>query len=202
MALCTLLLACIFRCRFSFTLSFGLLISGFALLVAYLGQNNPQITPLMPVLLSPWLSIHVSLIMVSYALFAFMMLNGLLAFCIGGWRKKTIDSEIQEQRKVHVEQLMLFSRLMLYPAVFCLGAGIFIGAVWANVSWGRYWAWDPKEVWALITFLIYGAAFHGQSLAVFRQPRFFHAYMVLAFLTVLMTYFGVNYLLGGMHSYA
>ena len=71
-----------------FTLPFGLLISGFALLVAYLGQNNPQITPLMPVLLSPWLSIHVSLIMVSYALFAFMMLNGLLAFCIGGWRKK------------------------------------------------------------------------------------------------------------------
>ena len=202
MALCTLLLACIFRCRFSFTLSFGLLISGFALLVAYLGQNNPQITPLMPVLLSPWLSIHVSLIMVSYALFAFMMLNGLLAFCIGGWRKKAIDSEIQEQRKVRVEQLMLFSRLMLYPAVFCLGAGIFIGAVWANVSWGRYWAWDPKEVWALITFLIYGAAFHGQSLAVFRQSRFFHAYMVLAFLTVLMTYFGVNYLLGGMHSYA
>ena len=131
MALCTLLLACIFRRRFSFTLPFGLLISGFALLVAYLGQNNPQITPLMPVLLSPWLSIHVSLIMVSYALFAFMMLNGLLAFCIGGWRKKTIDSEIQEQRKVHVEQLMLFSRLMLYPAVFCLGAGIFIGAVWA-----------------------------------------------------------------------
>lgn len=86
--------------------------------------------------------------------------------------KKTIDSEIQEQRKVRVEQLMLFSRLMLYPAVFCLGAGIFIGAVWANVSWGRYWAWDPKEVWALITFLIYGAAFHGPSLAVFRQPRF------------------------------
>ena len=72
----------------------------------------------------------------------------------------------------------------------------------ANVSWGRYWAWDPKEVWALISFLIYGAAFHGPSLAVFRQPRFFHAYMVLAFLTVLMTYFGVNYLLGGMHSYA
>ena len=65
---------------------------------------------------------------------------------------------------------MLFSRLMLYPAVFCLGAGIFIGAVWANVSWGRYWAWDPKEVWALISFLIYGAAFHGPSLAVFRQP--------------------------------
>lgn len=202
MALCTLLLACLFRRRFSFVLPFGFLLSGFALLVAYLGQKNPQITPLMPVLLSPWLSIHVSLIMISYALFAFMMLNGLLAFCIGGWRRESTGDEIPEQRKMRVKQLMLLSRLMLYPAVFCLGAGIFIGAVWANVSWGRYWAWDPKEVWALITFLIYGAAFHGQSLAMFRQPRFFHCYMVLAFLTVLMTYFGVNYLLGGMHSYA
>ena len=122
-----------------------MLISGFAFVVAYLGQNNPQITPLMPVLLSPWLSIHVSLIMVSYALFAFMMLNGLLAFCIGGWRKKAIDSEIQEQRKVRVEQLMLFSRLMLYPAVFCLGAGIFIGAVWANVSWGSLLGLGPER---------------------------------------------------------
>ena len=156
----------------------------------------------MPVLLSPWLSIHVSLIMISYALFAFMMLNGLLAFCIGGWRKENVGNEIPNGRKIRVKQLMLLSRLMLYPAVFCLGAGIFIGAVWANVSWGRYWAWDPQEVWALITFMIYGAAFHGQSLAIFRQPRFFHCYMVLAFLTVLMTYFGVNYLLGGMHSYA
>ncbi|EKU89417.1 cytochrome c biogenesis protein CcsA [Bacteroides oleiciplenus] len=202
MALCTLLLTCLFRRRFSFVLPFGFLLSGFALLVAYLGQKNPQITPLMPVLLSPWLSIHVSLIMISYALFAFMMLNGLLAFCIGGWRKENVGNEIPDGRKIRVKQLMLLSRLMLYPAVFCLGAGIFIGAVWANVSWGRYWAWDPKEVWALITFMIYGAAFHGQSLAIFRQPRFFHCYMVLAFLTVLMTYFGVNYLLGGMHSYA
>ena len=92
--------------------------------------------------------------------------------------------------------------LLLYPATFFLGAGIFLGAVWANVSWGRYWAWDPKEVWALITFLVYGAAFHSQSLRIFRKPLFFHIYMILAFLTVLMTYFGVNYVLGGMHSYA
>ena len=82
------------------------------------------------------------------------------------------------------------------------GAGIFLGAVWANASWGRYWAWDPKEVWALITFMVYGAAFHARSLRIFRSPLFFHIYMIVAFLTVLMTYFGVNYILGGMHSYA
>ena len=143
----------------------------------------------MPVLVSPWLSIHVSLIMMSYALFAFIMLNGILALC-------------HTRQNDRVEQLTILSRLLLYPAVFFLGAGIFLGAVWANVSWGRYWAWDPKEVWALITFLVYGAAFHSQSLQAFRKPLFFHVYMIIAFLTVLMTYFGVNYVLGGMHSYA
>ena len=186
MALCTLVLACLFRRRFPFTVPFGFLLSGFALLVAHLGQMNPQITPLMPVLVSPWLSMHVSLIMMSYALFAFIMLNGILALCI----------------RRHERMLMLLSRLLLYPANFFLGAGIFMGAVWANVSWGRYWAWDPKEVWALITFLVYGMAFHSKSLSAFRRPLFFHIYMIAAFLTVLMTYFGVNFVLGGMHSYA
>ena len=186
MALCTLVLACLFRRRFPFTVPFGFLLSGFALLVAHLGQMNPQITPLMPVLVSPWLSMHVSLIMMSYALFAFIMLNGILALCI----------------RRHERMLMLLSRLLLYPANFFLGAGIFMGAVWANVSWGRYWAWDPKEVWALIPFLVYGMAFHSKSLSAFRRPLFFHIYMIAAFLTVLMTYFGVNYVLGGMHSYA
>lgn len=186
MALCTLVLACLFRRRFPFTVPFGFLLSGFALLVAHLGQMNPQITPLIPVLVSPWLSMHVSLIMMSYALFAFIMLNGILALCI----------------RRHERMLMLLSRLLLYPANFFLGAGIFMGAVWANVSWGRYWAWDPKEVWALITFLVYGMAFHSKSLSAFRRPLFFHIYMIAAFLTVLMTYFGVNFVLGGMHSYA
>lgn len=186
MALCALALACLLRRRFPFTLPFGFLLSGFALLVAYLGQMNPQITPLMPVLVSPWLSAHVSLIMMSYALFAFLLLDGVLALCL----------------RREARRLMLLSRLLLYPATFFLGAGIFLGAVWANVSWGRYWAWDPKEVWALITFLVYGAAFHARSVRFFRRPLCFHVYMIAAFLTVLMTYFGVNYLLGGMHSYA
>lgn len=197
MALCILLLACLLCRRFLFVVPFGFLLSGFALLVAYLGQMNPQITPLMPVLVSPWLSFHVSLIMMSYSLLAFILLNGVLALCC--CRGKRGITLLRDER---VRQLTLLSRLLLYPALFFLGAGIFVGAVWANVSWGRYWAWDPKEVWALITFMVYGAAFHRHSLHRFRHPLFFHTYMVLAFLTVLMTYFGVNYLLGGMHSYA
>lgn len=202
MALCILLVACLLHRRFSFVLPFGFLLSGFALLVSYLGQMNPQITPLMPVLVSPWLSIHVSLIMMSYALLAFIMLNGILALCLRKKEPENNVSENDDRQDNRIEQLTLVSRLLLYPATFFLGAGIFLGAVWANVSWGRYWAWDPKEVWALITFLVYGAAFHSQSLRIFRKPLFFHIYMILAFLTVLMTYFGVNYVLGGMHSYA
>lgn len=186
LALATLLLACLLRRRFPFTLPFGFLLSGFALLVSYLGQMDPQITPLMPVLVSPWLSSHVSLIMMSYALFAFLMLNGVLALCV---RREAL-------------RLMLLSRLLLYPAVFFLGAGIFLGAIWANVSWGHYWSWDPKEVWALVTFMVYAVPFHAGSLSRLRKPLFFHVYMMVAFLTVLMTYFGVNYVLGGMHSYA
>lgn len=181
-----LLIACLLRRRFPFMVAFGFLLSGFTLLVAYLGEMNPHITPLMPVLASPLLSLHVSLIMMAYALFAFMMLGGVLALC----------------RRESGEMLMLLSRLLLYPALLLLGIGIVLGAVWANQSWGRYWAWDPKEVWALITFMVYGLAFHSQSLGWFRRPCIFHGYMVAAFLVVLMTYFGVNYLMDGMHSYA
>jgi ABC-type transport system involved in cytochrome c biogenesis permease subunit len=86
--------------------------------------------------------------------------------------------------------------------VALLTAGIFVGAVWANVSWGRYWGWDPKEVWALITLMLYALPLHGSLLPAFRRPAFLQAYLAVAFLAVLATYFGVNLLLGGMHSYA
>ncbi len=190
-ALCVLLISCALYRRFFFVLPFGFLLSGFTLLVSYLGQMNPQITPLMPVLVSPWLSSHVSMIMMSYALFAFMMFNAILALCM-----------MRGGNEEQVEQLTVLSRVMMYPACFFLGIGIFLGAVWANVSWGRYWAWDPKEVWALITFMVYSVGFHSDSIKILHNPKFFHWYMLLAFLTILMTYFGVNYVLGGMHSYA
>ena len=177
-------------------LPFGFLISGFTLLVAWLGQMNPRITSLMPVLQSPWLSSHVSLIMISYSLFAFITLNAIVALILMA-RKKS-----EAQVSASLETITVLSRLMLYPAVLLLSVGIFLGAVWANVSWGSYWSWDPKEVWALVTMIVYGIAFHRQSLPWLRRPVAFHLYMIFAFLTVLMTYFGVNYLLGGMHSYA
>lgn len=190
MALCSLLIMLLMQRRFLLIMPFGLLLAGLTLLVAMMGESNPQITPLMPVLSSPLLSIHVCVIMVAYSLLAFILFNALTALILIG-----------RHHKQAVDQLTRMSRLLLYPAVFCLAAGIFIGAIWANQSWGRYWGWDPKEVWALITMLIYSIPLHGQSIAWLRQPRWFHFYMALAFLSILMTYFGVNFLLGGMHSY-
>ena len=174
-------------------LPFGYIVCGLALLVSTFGDSTEQIAPLAPVLRSPLLSIHVVVIMISYTLLAFTMLNGIAAVAI----KVTLKNREEE-----IAELQRTSILMLYPAVFLLTAGIFIGALWANVSWGRYWGWDPKEVWALITMLVYSAALHSGSIKAMRRPMFFHIYCIMAFLTVLITYFGVNFILGGMHSYA
>ena len=98
--------------------------------------------------------------------------------------------------------MALVGRVLLYPAVILLMTGIFTGAVWANLSWGRYWGWDPKEVWALITMLVAAVAFHTRSLPFISRPLVFHLFCIVAFVAMLFTYFGVNYLLGGLHSYA
>ena len=169
---------------------FGPLLAAFALLVAMITDSNPQLTQLMPVLQSPLLSMHVMVIMFSYALFGLMALiaiEGMLAAHKGNAAK--------------TEQLASLSRFLLYPAVGLLAIGIFVGAIWANVSWGRYWSWDSKETWALITMLIYAAPLHA-DVQWLRKPLNLHAYVLIAFLSVLMTYFGVNYFLAGMHSYA
>ena len=179
--------------RYSMLLPFGILLCGLTLMVSMIGESNPQITQLMPVLSSPLLSIHVAVIMLAYSLFAFVMLNGVTAIILYARNRDNL---------IPIERLQIISRIILYPAVFCLAIGIFVGAVWANISWGRYWSWDPKETWALITFLVYSLALHPGSLPLFRKPLFFHVFTVLSFLIVLMTYFGVNFVLGGMHSYA
>lgn len=174
-------------------LPFGFLVSGFFLLVASMGLMNPQITPLIPVLTSPWLSVHVSLIMLAYMCLTFICLCSLMAF---------VTLMAGRLSEAELTRISLLARLFLYPALACLSAGIFIGAVWAGESWGRYWGWDPKETWALITLLVYALPLHSASLPAFRRPRFFLAYLLLAFATVLMTYIGVNYYLTGLHSYA
>jgi ABC-type transport system involved in cytochrome c biogenesis permease subunit len=182
-------------------LTFGFLLSGFFLLVSHISQMDPQITHMMPVLNSPLLSLHVSIIMMSYALVSLTFICGIVAFLLKGISKLRGHRE-KTSIATQMESLAVLSRIFLYPALTTMGLGIFIGAIWANVSWGNYWSWDPKETWALITFMVYAVVVHTQSLPLFRRPLTYHTYMVLAFLTILMTYFGVNYFLGGMHSYA
>ena len=181
-----MLISILMQLRIRIVMVFGFLISGFFLLVSHINQMDPAIGQMMPVLNSPLLSIHVSIIMMSYALLSLTFICGIMGICL----------------RSHGEELQALSRIFLYPALTTMGFGIFIGAIWANVSWGTYWSWDSKETWALITFMIYAVVVHTQSLPVFRKPLVYHIYVTLAFLSIAMTYFGVNYFLTGMHSYA
>jgi len=165
----------------------GFVLAGFSILVAAISHTSPE-GNLVPVLRSPLLGVHVLCMMVSYTLLGLTALIGVVGLIK---RNKETQAMLRD-----------VSLTILYPAVFILTTGTFIGAVWANISWGSYWSWDPKETWALITMLVYSAMLHSSTLSRFNRPRFFHAYAILAILTVLITYFGVNLLLGGMHSYA
>ena len=181
-----LLISIFMQFRIRIVMVFGFMLSGFFLLVSHINQMDPAIGQMMPVLNSPLLSIHVSIIMMSYALLSLTFICGIMGICL----------------RSHGEELQALSRIFLYPALTTMGFGIFIGAIWANVSWGNYWSWDSKETWALITFMIYAVVVHTQSLPIFRKPLTYHIYISLAFLSIAMTYFGVNYFLTGMHSYA
>ena len=182
----TLAILLLYR-RFPLIEPLGFLLAGFTMLLASRESVSPQIMPLMPVLRSPLLSIHVVSMMMSYTLFGLVAFNGIMGLAVPSREAK--------------ESLRDVSLVVLYPAVFLLTFGTFLGAVWANISWGSYWAWDPKETWALITMLVYAFTLHGGALKPFRNPNFFHGYTIFAFVCVLVTYFGVNLLLGGMHSY-
>ena len=157
--------------------------ASFLLLVALLGMKDPVLSPVMPVLASPWLSVHVSLVMLSYAILGFTLPVAISAIVLPAQRK----------------ELVSLALTLLAPGVFLLGMGIITGAMWANVSWGRYWAWDPKETWSLVTLLLYSIPLH-KYFKLQRLPLFCSIYLILAFSSVIMTYFGVN-LLPSLHAY-
>ncbi|MBP1618261.1 MAG: cytochrome c assembly family protein [Bacteroidetes bacterium] len=144
-----------------------------------------QIQPMTPILRTPMLALHVSVILVAYVL---LLLTAVFsAIGLASFPKRL--------------RMYEWNNTILYPALALLVIGIFIGAVWANISWGRYWGWDSKETWALITMLVYAIPLHKESLPMFADPKKFHWYCLIAFLTVLMTFLGVSFLLSGMHSY-
>lgn len=201
--------------KFPIMLPFGIIVASLASLVSAMGNANPAVTQLMPVLSSPLLSIHVSLMMLSYTVLAIIMVNGICGL-VASLRHTSVSEPVEgtvfDYRSPAPRQaqgassasakMARMSEALMYPALFLLGSGIIAGSIWANVSWGCYWNWDPKETWALITFLIASLGVHRTRLPFLMSPRAYHIYTLILSASVLFTYFGVNYLLGGMHSYA
>ena len=172
-------------------------VAGITLFVANLGFMDPQIGTLVPVLKSYWLNIHVSVITASYSFFGLSLVLGVVAlvlFILRSDKRKHIDQSILNINAINEISLILGLGL--------LTIGTFLGGVWANESWGRYWGWDPKETWSLITIVAYTVVLHVRLVKRFNTPYIFSVVSTLGFYAVLMTYFGVNFYLSGKHSYA
>ena len=171
--------------------------AGISLFVAHLNWMNPEITPLVPVLKSYWLTIHVAVITASYGFIGLSAFLGILVMILISIRN------MQNGHKVNqiMDQLTTISEMSATVGLYFLTLGTFFGAIWANESWGRYWGWDPKETWSLITMVIYSFIVHMRLIPSLKGIYNYNLAAILGFLSVLMTYFGVNYYLSGLHSY-
>ena len=197
-AWCLMLSGLIVHRKSDFVLPLTTIFSGALLFVSYLDWLNPEITNLMPVLKSIWLKIHVAIIVSSYAPFALSFILGgavMLLMLFSG--KKSI--QITQQK---IKELTYINELSLTVGLFTLSIGTFLGGVWANESWGRYWAWDPKETWALISIIVYAIVLHLRFVPKLNNYFTLNVASMFAFWSIIMTSFGVNYYLSGLHSYA
>jgi len=180
------------------TLAVTSLLSAIALFVAGMSWMNPEITNLVPVLKSYWLVLHVAVITSSYGFFAMAALMGLLNLALMISRTKKNVIKLNES----ILEFSYIIEMALYVGLIMLTVGTFLGAVWANESWGRYWGWDPKETWALVSILVYAIILHLRNVPGLNNKLVLSILSLLSFSTVIMTFFGVNYYLSGMHSYA
>lgn len=188
----------IFARRFYVLPALAALLAGVLLFVSGLNRMNPEITPLVPVLQSYWLMLHVAVIMTGYGFFAICGLTGLFNLSLMAGR----TSGSREKFNLIVRNLTLLNEMAMIVGLIFMTAGTFLGAVWANEAWGRYWGWDPKETWALISIIVYALVSH--LYIFFRMKRltyWFNLLSVLSLGVIIMTYFGVNYYLSGLHSY-
>ncbi|TKC64120.1 cytochrome C biogenesis protein CcsB [Pedobacter hiemivivus] len=161
-------------------------------------QMNPQITPLVPVLKSYWLMIHVAIITSSYGFFGLSALMGTVVLILYIMDNNKISTKV----KSSITELTIVNEMALTVGLFLLTVGTFLGGIWANESWGRYWSWDPKETWAFISVIVYAFVLHVRLIPGLRTKYLFNLLSLLSFSTIIMTYFGVNYYLTGLHSYA
>jgi cytochrome c-type biogenesis protein CcsB len=193
----SMLAGLIFGRKYPMVIGTAAMLAGITLFVAHLNWMNPEITHLVPVLNSYWLMIHVAIITASYGFIgmsAFIGLLVLVLYCIS-------NAQNSKNVKNLVLQLTAISEMSVTVGLYLLTIGTFLGGVWANESWGRYWGWDAKETWALITVVIYSFIAHMRLIPSLRGIYNYTIASVLGFASVLMTYFGVNYYLSGLHSY-
>jgi cytochrome c-type biogenesis protein CcsB len=193
-----LLAGFIFTRRSPFALSASAVLSGMTLMVAHMSFMDPEITNLVPVLKSYWLTLHVSVIISSDGFLgvgAILSLINLILLSLSNDKNRERISDT-------IDELTVINFKILTIGLYLLTIGTFLGAVWANESWGRYWGWDPKETWSLITIIIYSIVIHSRRIPGMKDIFTFNLISLFAFSSVLMTYFGVNYYLSGMHSYA
>jgi cytochrome c-type biogenesis protein CcsB len=194
----TVLAGFIFSRKSAITLAATGIMSGIILFVAHLNWLDPQVTNLVPVLQSYWLSIHVSMITASYGFLGLGALLGMITLILFILK----NPNNQARLNLAIKELNGINEMSLMIGLVLLTVGNFLGGVWANESWGRYWGWDPKETWALVTILVYAVVIHLRMIKGAYNDYSFSVISLLAFTSVLMTYFGVNYYLAGMHSYA
>lgn len=194
----TILAGFIFAKRSSFVLAATSVLGGFTLMVAHLSYMDPQITNLVPVLQSYWLTLHVSIITGSYGFLGLGAIIGLIVMILYSLQTKINKAHLDKT----IEELTIINYKTLTIGLYLLTIGTFLGAIWANESWGRYWGWDPKETWSLITIIVYSFVIHSRMIEGFKSFFIFNSLALYSFASVLMTYFGVNYYLSGLHSYA
>ncbi len=194
----TILSGIIYTKRSVLTLAATGVVSGLLLMVAHLNWLDPEITNLVPVLKSYWLMIHVAIITASYG---FLVLGAILGL-ISLWLIVFTNSNNKMKLKNTLTEITIINEKTLEVGLFMLTVGTFLGGVWANESWGRYWGWDPKETWALVSVLIYTFVLHMRFIPALRSKFTFNMVSMFAIWTIIMTYFGVNYYLSGLHSYA
>ena len=194
----TLFFGIVFGRKSKLTLASTAFVASMILMIAHWNWMDPQIANLQPVLDSYWLMIHVAVIVGSYGPFALGMIIGVVALLLMLFAKTKTAAKI----KLHVKELTIVNELALTVGLIMLTIGNFLGGMWANESWGRYWGWDPKETWALISIMVYAFIIHMRLIPGLRGPWLFNLMSIVGFASIMMTYFGVNFYLVGLHSYA
>ncbi len=194
----TVLAGFLFFKKSPITLGLTATLAGITLLTAHMSWMDPEITNLVPVLKSYWLTIHVAAITASYGFLGLSAFIGFFNLCLMPFRNKSN----QERINLMIKELTLIIELSLMCGLTLLVIGNFLGAIWANESWGRYWGWDPKETWTLVTVMFYSFVLHMNLIPKLKSPFLFNFLSLIGLSTVLMTYFGVNFYLSGLHSYA